>query len=64
MFVAGGAELGDHGIGHRFGCVVDGVAEVGGGPEDAGVGGEGVAVGLAGLVFVAGVRDLGSLGEE
>jgi hypothetical protein len=64
VLVAGGDEVGYDLVGHGLVGAGDGVAEVGGGPQDAGVRDEGVAVGLGGLVFVAGVWDLGSLGED
>lgn len=55
VLVAGGAEVGDDLVGHRLVGVGEGVGEVGGGPQNAGVDDEGVAEGLGGLVFVAGV---------
>ncbi len=42
---------------------VDGVLEVGGGGQDAGVGDEAEAVGLHGLVFVVAVADFLAVGE-
>ncbi len=43
---------------------VDGVLEVAGGGQDAGVDDEGVAVGLGGLVVVVGVADGAPVGVE
>ncbi len=42
---------------------VDGVLEVGGGGQDAGVGDKAEAVGLHGLVFVVAVPDFLAVGE-
>ncbi len=64
---AGGAEAGDDFVADwvAVGSLgVDGVLEVAGGGQDAGVDGEGVAEGLGGLVVVVGVADGAPVGEE
>jgi hypothetical protein len=66
-FVLAGAEVRDRFVadGVPVGSLsVDGVLEVAGGREDAGVDDEGVAVRLGCLVFVVGVADGAAVGEE
>ena len=64
---SGGADVGEDAVVEVVAFVAvggDGVAEVEGVPEDAGVGEEGVAMRLGGLVVDAGTGDLSAVGEE